>query len=201
MCPKSSLFQLITGQFLARLRIHTTEICDWKETPVTRSDKVQEVRVCGAITMTCVITVMPIIPWKTPIADPKLDKWKHSVKPNRRDFPTLKDEVSYLRWKKKCITTLEAQGLQDLIDDTCTPPNREAHAIQQKWLFKVFQDIMVAAAVKAIVTKNLTYKNTSAIWKEITEHCDNSMTAELQSQKTSTHCTSLCHKSINWRGG
>ena len=52
---------LITGQFLARLGIHTTEIRDWKETPVTRSHEVQEVCVDGAITITHAITVNEIL--------------------------------------------------------------------------------------------------------------------------------------------
>ena len=45
----------------------------------------------------------PVIPWKTPIADPELDKWKRSVKPNGRDFPILKDEVSYLAGRRSFL--------------------------------------------------------------------------------------------------
>ena len=141
----------------------------------------------------------PVIPWKTPIADPELDKWKRNVKPNGRDFPILKDEASYPRWKEKLFTTLDVQDLRDLITAGHVPLNPEAHAVQKKWLHKVFQDIMVAPAAKAIVTKNLTQTDTAVIWAEITAHCDNSMTAELQSQKISTHCTSVRFKSLNWR--
>ena len=37
---KKRSHQLITGQFLARLRIRTTDVRDWKETPVTMSHEV-----------------------------------------------------------------------------------------------------------------------------------------------------------------
>ena len=144
----------------------------------------------------------PVIPWKTPIADPELDKWKRNVKPNGRDFPILKDEASYPRWQEKLFTTtLEAQDLRHLITPGHTPSNPEVQAVQKKWLYKVFQDIMVAPAAKAIVTKHLAQKDTTAIWAEIIAHCGNSMTAELQSQKISTHCASARFKSLNWRGG
>ena len=143
----------------------------------------------------------PVIPWKTPIADPELDKWKRNVKPNGREYPMLKDEASFPRFKEKFDTTLEAHDLSHLIAPGRTPKNPEVEEVQQKWLYKVFQDIMVAPAAKAIVIKHLTDKNTVAIWAEITKHYSNSMTAELQSQKISTHCASVRFKSLNWRGG
>ena len=138
----------------------------------------------------------PVIPWKTRIVDPELDKWKRNVKPNGRDYPMLKDEASFPRFKEKFDTTLEAHDLSHLITPGRTVTNTEVEDVQQKWLYKVFQDIMVAPAAKAIVIKHLTDKNTVAIaiWDEITTHYSNSMTAELQSQKISTHCTSVRFK-------
>ena len=143
----------------------------------------------------------PVIPWKTPIVDPELDKWKRNVKPNGREYPILKDEASFPRFTEKFYTTLEAHDLRHLITPGRTITNPDAEDVQQKWLHKVFQDIMVAPAAKAIVIKHLANKNTTDIWTEIKTHCGNSMTAELQSQKISTHCTSVRFKSLNWRGG
>ena len=142
-----------------------------------------------------------VIPWKTRIVDPEVDKWKRNVKPNGREYPMLKDEASFPRFTEKFYTTLEAHDLRHLITPGRTITNPEVEDVQQKWLYKVFQDIMVAPAAKAIVIKHLTNKNTTDIWEEIKTHCGNSMTAELQSQKISTHCTSVRFKSLNWRGG
>ena len=144
-----------------------------------------------------------IIPWKTPMTDPELEKWKRNVKPNGRDFPTLKDETHYPRWKEKFFTTLEAQGLKELIDDKHKPANKEAMEaciVKMKWLHKVLQDTMLAPAAKAIVTNNITDKDTRVIWQQVTEHFGNSMTTELHSQRISTHLTSIRFNKANWRG-
>ena len=42
----------------------------------------------------------PVIPWKTVIPDPEVDKWKRNVKPNGRDFPDSRMKFLTLAGKK-----------------------------------------------------------------------------------------------------
>ena len=41
---------------------------------------------------------------------------------------------------------------------------------QQRWLFKVMQDIMQASQAKSIDLNHLSDKDTRAIWKELNDH-------------------------------
>ncbi len=93
--------------------------------------------------------------------------------------------------------TLQAQNLSHLIDDTHTVTNPEMDASQIKWLYKVFQDIMLAPTATTIVTKHLATKDTRAVWKELCQYFDNSMNALLRCQAILRYMTSTQFHSLN----
>ena len=145
-----------------------------------------------------------IVPWGTPIstagAATPSDLWKKSVKPNASAFKQFREEVHWSKFKDSFETTLESQGLQELIDSTHVPADAAADLLKKKWLFKIMQDTMLAPHAKAIVQKHLAQKDTRAIWKEVTDHYSGSMVSQIRSQTISSYITSVRLHSSNWRG-
>ena len=150
----------------------------------------------------------PIIPWMIPLPSgttldanaQELATWKKTVKPSRSDFKTFKEEVYWSRFKQSILVTLDAQGLSHLVDPNHTVTNQELDSQQQKWLYKTFQDIMLAPMAKTIVINHLSDKNTRNIWTEMTDHYDSSLVTQLRAQSLSTYLTSNKHADSNWRG-
>ena len=141
----------------------------------------------------------PIVPWNVNSGtNTDLTDWKKNVKPVRADFKEFRDEVYWIRQKERIVTTLESQNLEHLIQVGYRVTNKQLDDSQQKWLYKVFQDIMQAPAAKAIVTAHLTDKNTRAVWTEICEHFDSSMSSTIRCQQISSYLTSVRLHGINW---
>jgi hypothetical protein len=146
---------------------------------------------------------IPIIPWSQARPDPvnqELANWKKQVRPSRSDYRDLKDDISWIRHKEHLLTTLEAHGLSHIVQADFIPTDNETDKAQMVWLYKVFQDTLKAPTARTIVTKYLDTKDTRALWKELCEKLDSSMTAELHAQKISTYLSSTRLHQINWRG-
>ena len=146
----------------------------------------------------------PIKPWNSMTTDTSgqdaMDRWQRTVKPSKNDYKEFRDETTWIRAKEKFVTTLESQNLQHLVEEHHVVTNGPLDTAQKKWLYKVLQDIMQAPIAKSIVTKHLEHKDTRAIWKEICEHYDKSMSQSLCSQQLSTYLTSTRLHNINWNG-
>jgi len=146
----------------------------------------------------------PIKPWKKTTTDTSesdaMDRWQRTVKPSKSDYKEFRDETTWIRAKEKFITTLESHNLEHLVNEHHVVTNGPLDTAQKKWLFKVLQDIMQAPIAKSIVTKHKTTKDTRAIWKDICEHYDKSMSQSLRAQQLSTYLTSTRLHNINWNG-
>ena len=85
--------------------------------------------------------------------------WMKNTKPTRTDFKEFKDEAFWQRAKERIITTLQASGLEHIIDPTHKPLDPDLDDLQQRWFFKILQDSMTAPTAKTIVTNHLVDKN------------------------------------------
>ena len=150
-----------------------------------------------------------IVPWRVQLAkatngtDPNADalvNWQKSVKPNKSDYKEFRDEHFWNKAKENFEDTLEAHGLSHLIDETFTVVNKDLHESQQKWLYNVLTGIMLAPQARLIVKGHKADKNVCEIWKEICAAYDDSMSAELRSQKISGYLTTIRLHQSNWKG-
>ena len=143
-----------------------------------------------------------IKPWNLKSTKPRdnIDSCKKTIKPNKADFAHFKDDATWHRYKERITTTLDSQGLLHLIDDAYKPHDTELDNAQQKWLYKVLQDCLLASSAKNIVTSHLNDKDTRKVWKELCVHYDSSMTTAIRCQTTSTYLTSSRAHTANWRG-
>ena len=101
--------------------------------------------------------------WNTPTApvpssNDELTAWMKLVRPASKDYKEFRDEVYWIRNKEKILTTLQAQNLSHLVQEGFVVTNPDCDASQMKWLYKIFQDIMLAPTAKTIVTKHLDTK-------------------------------------------
>lgn len=152
----------------------------------------------------------PIRPWKviikktssarTTTGETELATWKKSVRPNKTDYKEFRDESYWTRSKEQFETTLESHNLSHIVDSTYVVVDNELDQAQRGWLYSVMQTTLKAPMAKTIVTKHLADKDTRAIWKEMCEHYDSSMTAILRSQQISSYLTSTRLHTIGWRG-
>ena len=144
-----------------------------------------------------------IVPWNAASNNTNVDEvaaWNKTVKPTRSDYKTFKDPANWTRYKESIVTTLDSHNLSHLIDSTHVPSNAKLDSLQQKWLYKTFQDCFLHANAKGIVTNHLTHKNTRHLRRDLCNHYDNSMTAQLRSQTLSSYLTATHLANLNWRG-
>ena len=144
-----------------------------------------------------------IIPWNQRITsadDDDLAHWEKLTKPSRSEYPKFKDEGYFLQWKENIETTLDASGLEHLIDSNHTVSNPALDLKQRKWLYKTFQDILIEPSAKQICIKYKPDKDTRAMWAELVEFYTDSMAATIGLQNISTYLTSTRLHESSWRG-
>ena len=107
----------------------------------------------------------PIVHWtlKVPSEVNAENNWMKTVCPSAKDYRNFKDENSWLQAKESSEATIEAHGLDHLIDTNFIVPDERTDLIQRKWLYKVLQDTMDAPMAKQIVTSHKELKNTREI--------------------------------------
>ena len=140
------------------------------------------------------------LPQAASTSDKEIEGWKRTIKPTATSYKEFRDEAFWPRAKERFETTIRSQGLYHCIDSTHVVTNRDLDELQRGWLYKVFQDTMICAPARDIVTAHIQDKDTRAIWTEICEHFKTSMAGELRAQNTSTYLTSTRLHLMNWRG-
>lgn len=131
-----------------------------------------------------------------------LANWKKQVRPSKSDYKELKDGTYWQKHKEHVKNTIASQGLTHLIEEDYVPPNEELDIAQRQWLYSVFESIYKDQTAAKIVIAHIDDKDTRAIWKELCEELDNSMTTELRSEQLSTFLSSTrLDKVTNWRKG
>ena len=146
-----------------------------------------------------------IVQWSTTVkknnqGSKELEAWQKNVKPVKSDYKDFRDEANWTRYKEKFCTTLESHGLEHMIDPAYVPNDDALDYAQTCWLYKVFQDVMIAPMAKTIVNDNSSTKDVRLIWKQICEAYDNSIASEIKSQTLAGFLTQTRLSAINWRG-
>jgi hypothetical protein len=81
-----------------------------------------------------------IKPWTLdPEINSALGSWQKNLKPNKSDFVEFKDESYWIRTKEKYGGSLEACGLEHLIDSAYVPTNTDLDTSQKKWFYKDYK--------------------------------------------------------------
>ena len=111
----------------------------------------------------------------------ELSLWNKKNRLTGADFKVFKDEAFWLKAKERIETTLDSGELRHLLKapDPSKPLDKEVNEAQRKWLYKVFQDIIQHPRGKQIVTAHLADKDTRAIWREMNQYYETSMSADL----------------------
>ena len=144
----------------------------------------------------------PIVPWNVALPDEhnkELIGWNKSIKRTSQDYPLFKQETSWLEVKDGFENTLASQSLEHLVDPNYVVVNKELDDSQRNWLYKVFEKTMKASMAKKIVKNHKETKDTRAIWSEIVDHYDHSMTIEFKADAVSTYLTSARLHQMDWR--
>ena len=144
----------------------------------------------------------PILPWQIQTKDKtkQVEEWTKRIRPSKQDYKAFKDERTWVLNKIEIQNTAASHGLSHLLDEKHVELNKELGEAQNAWMYKVFQDIMIASDAKAIVTANYEKKNCAKIWKEICEKYDGSMVTELFCQEIGAWLSSVRVKDLGWKG-
>ena len=128
-----------------------------------------------------------IVPWTSPVKEdnPLLKQWRKNVKPSLQDYKEFCEEKYYQLWLRKTVNTIEAHGLEHLIDPKHTPADKKYDKAQQKWLFKAFENVFLAGFAQSLIKKYQNTKDTQLVWKELTDHYDTSTFTTLYWQQLS----------------
>ena len=100
-----------------------------------------------------------IVPWTSPFKEdnPLLKQWLKNVKPSLQDYKEFCEEKCYQLWMQKTVNTIEAHGLEHLIDPNHTPADKKYDKAWWNWLFKAFENTFLAGFARSLVKK---YQNT-----------------------------------------
>ena len=149
----------------------------------------------------------PLRPWWTPVPEEEMTKndkelasWNRSVKPSKSDYLEFRDETQWLNYKEITVITVNSQGLSHVLDESFVPTNLALYERQSNWLFSVFMTKFKTPFSKSLIKKYQTSQNTKALWKELSEHMDESFTGEITVQKLSTFLTSFRLSTAQWKG-
>ena len=149
----------------------------------------------------------PLRPWWTPIPEEEMTKndkelasWNRSVKPSKSDYLEFRDETQWLNYKEITVITVNSQGLSHVLDESFVPTNLALYERQSNWLFSVFMTKFKTPFSKSLIKKYQTTQDTRALWKELSEHMDESFTGEITVQKLSTFLTSFRLSTSQWKG-
>ena len=103
-----------------------------------------------------------IVPWTSLIKDdnPLLEQWRKNIKPSLADYKEFREEKYYQIWRQKTVNTIEAHGLQHLIDPNHVPLDKDYDAAQRNWLFKAFESTFLAGYARSLIKKYQDTKDT-----------------------------------------
>ena len=149
----------------------------------------------------------PIVVWSRPLpADSRtaeeieISNWSKSVKIDKKAYKELRDDNHWVTWRKKMITTANAQKLGHILQTDFQVTNKELDKQQNDWMFDVLDTIVLAPMGRDIVSKHCIERNARKCWGEIDETYKSSMTAILRSQTLSSYLTGTRLHEIEWRG-
>ena len=129
-----------------------------------------------------------------------LESWNKNLRVNAKDFPTFKDGIFWTRYRRKLLATVKSFGLDHLLDPTHKPENPKLDEAQQDWLYKVMQDTFTEPFAKKTVNKHYLDKDTRAIWLEVEEYHDSSMTTQIRIGAISNYITGTRLATSGYRG-
>ena len=128
-----------------------------------------------------------LVPWKVRIKEDMRKKaeknkaaWERAVKISKSDYPVLKDPSAWIGFHEGFLATASSHNLDHLLDSTHVPESTETHESQQKWMYTVFEYSFKTPNYRRIIKKYKESKDIAALWKEINEYNDHSMTTVLR---------------------
>jgi hypothetical protein len=147
---------------------------------------------------------VPIVPWKKRLAttapESEAAAWKKNVRPSTKDYKVFRDDAYWSTAKEHFESTIRSHGLDNFLEHSFQPVDKELDTAQGNWIFKVLQDTMLAPAAKAIVNKHKSDRDVRQTWKEICDKYESSMSSTLRASKLSAYISGTRLDQINWRG-
>ena len=116
-----------------------------------------EIKTCSAASFNSYRTSVcdpakPIAPWNSPgVHEDAISQWRKNARPSKSNFKVFKDPATWGNSRDRFVTTLEAQGLECLIELGHIPNDPALDEAQQAWLCKVMQDAFEEPIAKSVV--------------------------------------------------
>ena len=140
-----------------------------------------------------------IVPWNLmKEKNEGIANWNKTMKPTAKDYRPFREANNWVEYKEGFLVTLDAQNLNHLINSGYVVIDLELDGVQQKYLYKVFKDNFLEHQAKVIIKKHAKDKDTRAIWKELCELYDDSITTSMSADAILAWLSSCKFKDANW---
>ena len=109
--------------------------------------------------------------------------FRKGIKRDKSHYAKLRDERFWDDWKRKTEATVSAHGCDDVIDITYNPSSPSEIDLfkeKKKFMYDVFNDILLTDMGKHFVRVHSTTKDAQAVWKDYLQHMSTSTKADIE---------------------
>ena len=90
-------------------------------------------------------------------------QWDKNNKISKSDFTELRDEAQFNNWMENTETLLKTKELGHIIEHGHVPKDRDLDNAQQKWMYGILMNCLIAAKPRSICKDHLATMNARAV--------------------------------------
>jgi hypothetical protein len=144
----------------------------------------------------------PSAPFVPRPRDP-LSEFRRTIRRDPSSFIPFKEDKQWDAWQRSTEAQARAQDLSDVLDKFYIPTTPEASELfteKQKFMYAVFEKILLTDKGKALVRKHAATFDAQRVYKEISTYALTSTRASLEASKLLTYITSSRFGDGTWKG-
>ena len=140
----------------------------------------------------------PILKARDPLSD-----FRRGVRRDPGSYIQLKEDKQWDSWQRSTIAQARAQDLSDVLDPAFIPPTgaeSELFAEKQKFVYAVFEKVLMTDKGKALVRNHSSNFDAQKIYADLCSYSQSSTGATMEASNLLTYITSTRYGDGSWKG-
>ena len=147
----------------------------------------------------------PVVAAAPPPIRPRdnLYEFKRGIRRDANAFTPLKEDKQWDAWHRSTVAQARAQDLSDVLDPNFHPITNEARDVfeeKQKFMYAVFEKILLTDKGKAIVRQYSTHFDAQSVHRDICAYARSSTRSAIEASDLMTYITSTRYGDGAWKG-
>ena len=130
-------------------------------------------------------------------------EFKHSIKANITQFPTLKDDSGWDQWNQSTVAQARAQDLAHVLEHTYKPTGQDELELfqeKQKFMYAVFEKTLLTDKGKALVRQYQSTFDAQKIYDLLSNYAMHSTKTSMNASSLLSYITTTNLADGKWRG-